>query len=80
MIAAATGLTVVRMHGGETGPALGAARLARLAATGEPPEAICAAPEIADVTAPEPRLAEAFAKQRIRFKALYEAVKGEFRR
>ena len=35
MIAAATGFTVVRMKGGETGPAYGAARLARLAATGE---------------------------------------------
>ncbi|MBV9286342.1 MAG: xylulokinase [Hyphomicrobiales bacterium] len=80
MIAAATGLTVVRMHGGESGPALGAARLARMAATEEPPEAVCAAPEIADVTAPQPRLAEAFAKQRLRFKALYEAVKDEFRR
>ena len=35
MIAAATGFTVVRMQGGETGPAFGAARLARMAATGE---------------------------------------------
>ena len=42
MIAAATGFTVVRMKGGETGPAYGAARLARMAATGEPPEAVCA--------------------------------------
>ena len=80
MIAAATGLIVVRMQAGETGPALGAARLARMASTGEPPEAVCAAPEIADVTAPEQRLAEGFAKQRVRFKALYEAVKEEFRR
>jgi len=80
MIAAATGLTVVRMAGGETGPALGAARLARMAATGEPPEAVSTAPAIAAVTEPEPRLAEAFRQQRMRFKALYEAVKGEFRR
>jgi xylulokinase len=80
MIAAATGFTVVRMRGGETGPALGAARLARIAATREPPEAVCAAPAIADVTEPDDALAAAFAKQRIRFKALYEAVKGEFRR
>ena len=41
MIAAATGFTIVRMKGGETGPAYGAARLARIAATGEPPEAVC---------------------------------------
>ena len=80
MIAAATGFTVVRMKGGETGPAYGAARLARLAATGEAPEALCQPPEVADVTEPDPALAEAFARQRERFKALYGALKGEFRR
>jgi xylulokinase len=80
MIAAATGFTVARMKGGETGPAYGAARLARLAATGETPEAVCRPPEIADMTEPEPGLAEAFARQRERFRALYAAVKGEFRR
>jgi xylulokinase len=80
MIAAATGLTVVRMRGGETGPAFGAARLARMAATGEPPEAVCRPPEIADVTEPDPKLATLFAKQRERFTALYSAVKEEFRR
>jgi len=80
MIAAAAGFEVVRMRGGEIGPALGAARLARLAATGEPPEAVCRPPEIADVTEPESKLADAFAGQRKRFNALYEAVKAEFRR
>jgi xylulokinase len=80
MIAAATGFTVVRMEGGESGPALGAARLARMAATGEPAQAVCSPPKIADVTKPDPELAAMFAAQRQRFKALYEAVKGEFRR
>ncbi|HSU99621.1 MAG TPA: xylulokinase [Roseiarcus sp.] len=80
MIAAATGFTVVRMKGGETGPAYGAARLARIAATGEPPEAVCLSPGVADVTEPDPALAERFARQRERFKALYTAVKPEFQR
>lgn len=80
MIAAATGFTVVRMQGGETGPAFGAARLARMGATGEPAEAVCTPPKIADVTRPEPELTAAFAKQRDRFTALYAAVKAEFRR
>ncbi len=80
MIAAATGFTVARMRGGETGPAYGAARLARMAATGEPPEAVCRPPEIADVTEPDPKLAAMFAKQRERFKTLYSAVKAEFMR
>ena len=80
MIAAATGFTVVRMKGGETGPAYGAARLARMAATGEPAETVCIKPEIADVTEPDPKLAEKFARQRERFTALYAAVKPEFRK
>ena len=80
MIAAATGFAVVRMKGGETGPAYGAARLARMAATGEPPEEVCLPPEIADVTEPEPKLAAVFAAQRERFAALYSAAKEEFRR
>jgi xylulokinase len=80
MIAAATGFTVVRMKGGETGPAYGAARLARMAATGELAETVCLPPEIADVTEPDPKLADLFAKQRERFKALYGAVKPEFRK
>src|SRR5580693_5483290 len=80
MIAAATGFTVVRMKGGETGPAYGAARLARMAASGESAETVCVKPEIADVTEPDPKLAELFARQRERFKALYAAVKPEFRR
>ena len=80
MIAAATGFAVVRMKGGETGPAYGAARLARMAATGEPAEAVCLPPEIADVTEPDPDLAAKFMRQRERFKALYEAVKAEFRK
>jgi xylulokinase len=80
MIAAATCLTVVRMQGGDTGPAYGAARLARMAATGEPPEVVCRPPETADVTAPDPKLAAMFAIQRERFKALYSAAKEEFRR
>jgi xylulokinase len=80
MIAAATGFTIVRMKGGETGPAYGAARLARMAATGESPETVCLRPEIAHVTEPDPKLADLFARQRERFTALYAAVKPEFRR
>ena len=51
-----------------------------MAATGEPPEAVCRPPEIADVTEPDPKLAAMFAKQRERFTALYSAVKAEFRK
>jgi xylulokinase len=78
MIAAALGREIVRYRGGEAGPAFGAARLARLAATGESADALCAAPEILDVTAPEPFLVDAFAERRERFTSLYRTLKPEF--
>jgi xylulokinase len=78
MIAAALGREIVRYRAGETGPAFGAARLARIAATGETADALCAAPEILDVTSPEPALVEAFAKRRERFTSLYGALRAEF--
>jgi xylulokinase len=78
MIASACGVEVTRYRGGETGPAFGAARLARLAATGEAAEDLCRAPPTLDVIAPEPALAEAFAARRPRFQSLYRALKPEF--
>ncbi len=78
MIASACGVEVTRYRGGETGPAFGAARLARLAATGEAPEDLCRPPDTLDVTSPEPALAEAFAKRRGKFQSLYRALKPEF--
>ena len=80
MIASATGFTVLRMQGGKSGPALGAARLARMAATGETAETVCTQPEIADVTEPDPELAAMFAAQRRRFSALYQALKTDFKK
>jgi xylulokinase len=78
MIAAALDRPVIRYQGGEAGPAFGAARLARLAATGEKPEDLCKSPPIADETAPEPALVEAFAPRIERFRSLYRALAPEF--
>ncbi len=78
MIAAALDRPVLRYQGGEVGPAFGAARLARLAATGERPEDVCKPPPIADETRPEPALVAAFAARVVRFRALYKALAPEF--
>ena len=78
MIAAVLGTTLVRYAGSERGPAFGAARLARLAATGEDPIAVARSPEVADTIAPESRLAEVYAPRLVRFRSLYRALKGEF--
>ena len=79
MIAAAVDREIVRYHGGEKGPAFGAARLAAHRRDGRDRRNRYAdPPAIADATQPEPALVEAFARRRERFHALYQALKGEF--
>lgn len=74
ILASALNKTVLLQEGSEAGPAFGAARLARLAATGEDPAAVCSKPAIAAEIAPDPALAEAYAGRLERFRALYRAV------
>ena len=64
----------------EVGPALGAARLARLAVTGEAPADVAVAPPATDVVAPDARLRDRYAEGLPRYRALYVALRPEFRR
>lgn len=61
--------------GGELGPAFGAARLGRLAATGETAETVCTRPQVAHVVEPDPALAARTAAKYQRFRALYPMLK-----
>ena len=74
ILASALNKTVLLQDGSESGPAFGAARLARLAATGEDPAAVCSKPRIAEEIAPDQALAEAYSQRLTRFRALYRAV------
>ena len=74
ILASALGRTVLLQEGAETGPAFGAARLARLAATGEDPSQVCTKPGVAAEIPPDPALAEAYAARLERFRALYRAA------
>jgi xylulokinase len=74
------GLPVVRYRGSETGPAFGAARLARMALTGEPPSAVCVKPEVLDALRPNPALTEAYAERFEKYRTLYRNLTPEFRR
>ena len=65
--------------GAAKGPAFGAARLARLAVTGEAPEAVCGKPEIAQVLEPERPLVAPYFERGRRFRYLYQALRPEFR-
>jgi xylulokinase len=74
ILAAALGIPLHRLAAGELGGAFGAARLARLAVTGEAAEAVCTAPERAETILPEPGLAAAYAERLPRWRTLYPAL------
>jgi len=78
ILASALNRTVLLQEGSEAGPAFGAARLARLAATGEDFTAVCSKPAIAAEIAPDATLVKAYAERLTRFRALYRAVEPLF--
>jgi len=60
--------------GGSLGPALGAARLARMAYSGEAADEVCSAPPLERVVEPEPGWAEPYAESLARFRTLYSRL------
>lgn len=76
IIAGVLDLPIHRVADGERGGAFGAARLARMAATGEAPAAICTPPRRIETIAPDPALVSAYAEKHTRYRALYPALKG----
>jgi xylulokinase len=78
IVASALNMPLTRHHGGEKGPAFGAARLARLAVSGETVSDICRKPPIRDVIAPDPELAAYYAGRMPHFRDLYIRLKGAF--
>jgi len=70
------GLPLNRIEDGERGGAFGAARLARMAATGESPASICLPPRRIETIRPDPELQHAYAERHALYRALYPALKG----
>jgi xylulokinase len=79
ILAGVLDIPLTRFDGGDKGPAFGAARLARLAATGEAPATVCTPPPVLDVIDPDPRLAAAYRPRVDAFRRLYKALRPEFR-
>lgn len=75
IIAASLGVTLDYLDGGEVGPALGAARLARIAVTGESVAVACPRPPVLASIASDPALAAALAPKLAKFRAAYPALK-----
>lgn len=75
IIASVLGVRLDYLDGGEVGPALGAARLAQIAATGADPASICTRPPLRESIEPDPELAERLAPKLARFRSAYAAIK-----
>jgi xylulokinase len=69
---------LVYRRGGEVGPALGAARLARIGATGAAPGEVCSELPRDFVAEPEPALVEHYRERLPRFRALYSSLRACF--
>ncbi|WP_119390893.1 xylulokinase [Taklimakanibacter lacteus] len=75
LIASILEVSLVRYDASDRGPAYGAARLARLAVTGEEARAVVIPPPVKDVIAPDPALSEAYRPRIEAFRSLYRALK-----
>lgn len=78
ILAAATGRPILSVTDGDTGPALGAARLARIACGDGGIAEVCSKPPVARRFAPEPELAAALAPRRAAYRRLYPTLKTLF--
>ncbi|WP_454883249.1 xylulokinase [Sphingomonas oryzagri] len=76
IIAAALERPLVWREGGDTGPALGAARLARLAAGDGSVREVCTPPAMTAQVAPEAALVDRMRGKQDRFRALYVSLKA----
>ena len=75
ILAAALQVRLAYPEGGEVGPALGAAKLARMAALGLSAAEACTRPPVAQVIEPEPMLVDALAPKLATFRAAYAAIR-----
>lgn len=78
LLASALARPLLRRRSSELGPAYGAARLARLAVTGEDPRDVCVAPELQDFVDPEPQLVAELGETRGRYQRLYRDLRPLF--
>jgi xylulokinase len=78
LLAAALNRALTYRTGSEIGAALGAARLARMALTGESPQAVCVLPAIERVIDPQPAMVALLAHRRTIFVRLYRDLKATF--
>ena len=74
ILASALRRPLIYRAGADVGPALGAARLARLCTTDEAPDEVCKPPPASEQIEPEPALADHYQERLIRYRELYRAL------
>lgn len=80
ILASVLGRPLAYPVGADVGPAFGAARLGRIAATGEAAEDVCVPPPVERMVEPEPGITEAAAPRLRLFRELYPALREAFAR
>ena len=78
VLASALNRPLIYRQSSEVGAALGAARLGRLALTGEDPDAVCVAPPAKQMVDPDPALSNTLHDRRKIFRQLYLDLKNTF--
>jgi len=78
ILATALDQPLVYHKGGEVGPSFGAARIARLAVTGEDVSEICVPPEIRKIIEPDPTQKDKLSSKHQRYRRLYQTLNNEF--
>jgi xylulokinase len=76
ILASVLGLRLHRLASGEQGAAFGAARLGRIAATGEDPRLVCTRAERIETIGPDAPLAGLYEDRLVAYRALYPALSG----
>jgi xylulokinase len=78
ILASALGRALALHAGAEVGPAYGAARLGRIAVTGESPRAVCTPPPLLARVEPDAALAARYRAALPRWRTLYERLRESF--
>lgn len=78
LIASATGMTLLRHKDGDFGGAYGAARLARMAVTGESVASVCSMAPVAEEITPVAAMSAIMPERLARYRRLYATLKSEF--
>jgi xylulokinase len=72
IIAATLGIPLHRVAAGEHVGGFGAARLARMASTGEAPETVCIPPARVETIMPDPALATAYQSRIVQYRGSFD--------